>query len=517
MIGDIGTIQNQVPKSFYWDILGGVINGVSHLHSNGIEHGCLTADNILVHTRRERGNVFRMNVKLADFGLLDIADHRQESEKQIKHLADQSERNFRLCSRYSSPEYIRSQAISSTFKSTLVKFKSDIFSYGVIAWYLITREIPFADCTTDINVFEKICDEIDVPYLPLHKNMPKCLKQFLEKCWSSNARARPSAEEIGNRSLKELKDVFMTKQELTWTNSPQGHQVYQGKLSSGGAETYVSNQIDIPHRKMSELSLQDHIDEADSEEKLDSKANPALQIYPPKRNLDMDVSILTKSQRKGLLRLKRLKFSRKKKDKSNQQHKKIEITEDSSNSTSSRRSWLRGNKKKQENNIPFVPVLASITIPVENGAIAIRPPHLPLIQPMLPNPQGFNPPAKLNGGLPAPVTQEKTRSPPVQILHFDHSDPFIDNHVDDDNDESIEQGDSSSSDEELVIRKPHSFPQDYTSKHRNIPGEFIAPPKNFRSVFRTNSCSVAEMRNNTEEEKAKLDAVEVLTSHFFRN
>lgn len=503
-LNDLESASIGVPKAFYWDILGDAINGLAHLHSYGIEHGSMTPDNILVHARRDKGNALRLSVKLADFGLMEILDH--DMEKGSKNSKDQELQRFRSCSRYSSPEFIRSHG-SERQRNTIAKFKSDIFSYGMLAWFLITREVPYKDQENDDEVFEKVCYDDDVPHLPIPRNMPKYLKLFMEKCWSSNPRHRPSAIDIMNRSLKELKNVLLNEHEMEWIHHPQGHQVYKTEESK-------NYQLEIPHRKMSELSVQDHMEEQDDpQETFDSKTNPALQIYS-KRNLDMDVSILTKSQRKGLMRLKRLKFTRRK-DKSDQKQKKIEITEDSSNS--SKRSWLsRGSnkeqKKNQEKNIPFVPMLVSAANPMENGSVAVRPPPLPLIQPILANPKKFKE-RKQNYVTPQATNLNEKFPPPIQILHFNHADPVIEFNIEDDDELS---GQDDTSDEDLVIRKPHTFPQ-YVSRTSNVRVGVIAPPTNFRSVFRTNSCGVEYMhQNKNDNEKAKLEAAEVLTSHFSR-
>ena len=74
--------------------------------------------------------------------------------------------------RWSAPEFW-----DNTQKKTT---KGDIYSFGVILWELLTRQLPWEDVLEEDEIGEKILagKTLEIPSF-----VPKRFKDILEKCW----------------------------------------------------------------------------------------------------------------------------------------------------------------------------------------------------------------------------------------------------------------------------------------------------------------------------------------------
>ncbi|KAG1872873.1 kinase-like domain-containing protein [Suillus tomentosus] len=154
-------------------ILRQVAAAISYLHSKGVVHGDLTANNILIDSDR--------NAHVADHGILT------------------------MCSELSGTSYIRSNVrwaapelfeVPESEESLTPQPASDIYSFGCIMLQVMTGRPPYADVRSDHQVIVLILKG-KKPTRPSSPHDADSFWDFIEKCWGDIGR-RPSAVDVLN-------------------------------------------------------------------------------------------------------------------------------------------------------------------------------------------------------------------------------------------------------------------------------------------------------------------------------
>src|SRR2546421_3634141 len=71
---------------------------------------------------------------------------------------------------------------------------ADIYSFGMVMYFVATGRQPFADCAHNEFLVMKICNGIR-PEIT-EKEAPKCYIDLMKKCWDSNPDNRPNTRKI---------------------------------------------------------------------------------------------------------------------------------------------------------------------------------------------------------------------------------------------------------------------------------------------------------------------------------
>jgi len=98
-----------------------------------------------------------------------------------------------------SPEVLQGQALDE---------KSDIYSYAIVLWEMLTKKEPFEEHDSYKVFVEVICENNERP--PIPSDMHPSLQSLLEECWQQNPKRRPSFKDI----LEKL-DVAMVDTTIT--------------------------------------------------------------------------------------------------------------------------------------------------------------------------------------------------------------------------------------------------------------------------------------------------------------
>lgn len=202
-----------------WDIAIRVAQGLADLHDRTEEkkqviHGDLKSPNILLD---EHGRA-----RIADFGLVRI---RSTTTATMTGGAGGSTasttENLVGSTRWRAPECCQ--------YPPRITDLSDIYSYGMILWELLTGDIPFHLEHNEKMVREHIKDGTREA---IPADCPPVWKEIIESCWEQNPAQRPSAAEI----LERLTAAREPLRRSVWLPAPSPSPI--GAIGAGGYRRY---------------------------------------------------------------------------------------------------------------------------------------------------------------------------------------------------------------------------------------------------------------------------------------
>jgi len=171
-----GSLKDYITKNFYnikWieklKILRRIVVGLNHLHNQKIIHRDFHSGNILYENE--------WDVVISDLGI---------SKSSIDNDNDEI---YGVIS-YMAPEILQGKEYTMA---------SDIYSFGMIMWELITGRMPFWNQNNDIELLIKICKNFRPPII---KNTPKYYIELMQECWDSDPNKRPTTTYIFEKLIK---------------------------------------------------------------------------------------------------------------------------------------------------------------------------------------------------------------------------------------------------------------------------------------------------------------------------
>uniref|UniRef100_H3CQM1 Mitogen-activated protein kinase kinase kinase n=1 Tax=Tetraodon nigroviridis TaxID=99883 RepID=H3CQM1_TETNG len=156
-----------------------IASGMDYLHNQAfvrIIHRDLKSSNILILEPLERVSLSRKTLKITDFGLA------REWHQTTKMSAAGTYA-------WMAPEVI---------KLSLFSKSSDVWSFGVLLWELLTGEVPYREIDALAVAYGVAMNKLT---LPIPSTCPEAFAQLLEECWSPNPHSRPSFTSILRRLL----------------------------------------------------------------------------------------------------------------------------------------------------------------------------------------------------------------------------------------------------------------------------------------------------------------------------
>ncbi|XP_035896118.1 mitogen-activated protein kinase kinase kinase 11-like isoform X1 [Anopheles stephensi] len=164
----------KIPPNVLVDWAIQIARGMKYLHCEApisVIHRDLKSSNVLISESNQNGHLHNKTLKITDFGLAREA-YRTTRMSAAGTFA------------WMPPEVIKSGTYSKA---------SDVWSYGVLLWELLTGETPY-----------KGFDSLSVAYgvavntlaLPIPKTCPESWGKLMKSCWEIDPHRRPSFKEI---------------------------------------------------------------------------------------------------------------------------------------------------------------------------------------------------------------------------------------------------------------------------------------------------------------------------------
>lgn len=140
----------------------GIAKGMQFLHAKGYIHRDLNSSSIL----------------------LDEDDHPFISDFKIMCHKDKNKMESNQITSWTAPEMM----IGGNYNQ-----KVDVYSFGIILWEILTREVPFRDLSP-FAIAHEVCESNSRPLIP--QNCPPKLAKLIQVCWNKDPQKRPDFNAI---------------------------------------------------------------------------------------------------------------------------------------------------------------------------------------------------------------------------------------------------------------------------------------------------------------------------------
>lgn len=157
-----------------------IAKGMNYLHNGApvqLIHRDLKSSNVLIAEPIEGDDLQHKTLKITDFGL-------------AREVYTTTRMSAAGTYAWMAPEVIKNSVFSKA---------SDVWSYGVVLWELLTGETPYKNIEPLSIAYGVAVNRLT---LPIPKTCPQQWGKLMEDCWASDSHARPSFEMILDRFQK---------------------------------------------------------------------------------------------------------------------------------------------------------------------------------------------------------------------------------------------------------------------------------------------------------------------------
>ncbi|CAM9406825.1 unnamed protein product, partial [Ectocarpus sp. 8 AP-2014] len=153
-------------------IIQDVCAGMAFLHSKSTVHGDLKSANVLLDGRGR--------AKIGDFGTSRWAQNTDRSTGLATYTTNPGP-SAHISFAWTAPEVLESQETSKA---------SDVYSFGMVAWEVLTRRTPWADQARPRDIYLRVVMREERPAIPA--DAPVDITEMVRSCWAQEPEDRPT-------------------------------------------------------------------------------------------------------------------------------------------------------------------------------------------------------------------------------------------------------------------------------------------------------------------------------------
>ncbi|RHZ80146.1 hypothetical protein Glove_139g19 [Diversispora epigaea] len=189
----------------------------------------------IVHQDFHPGNILSYNFKsdllISDFGLSKLigANPNNPEKKNI----------------FGVLPYIAPEVLSGDEEYTKA---ADVYSFGIIAYEMVSGFPPYPDMPHDKDLAMKICNGLR-PKIPFHT--PKLITRMIMRCWDARVTHRPTFEELH----AELEKYYIDYENYLWERKNKNSEIV---IQIKKAEEFSANQDSTNSTTTTPLNYQTH-------------------------------------------------------------------------------------------------------------------------------------------------------------------------------------------------------------------------------------------------------------------
>ncbi|KLL03552.1 MAG: hypothetical protein MRERV_38c014 [Mycoplasmataceae bacterium RV_VA103A] len=220
--------------------------GLKDIHNNKLIHRDFHSGNILKGTEKTK-------CLITDLGLCKPVDESKQEDKIYGVLP------------YMAPEVLRSQPYTQA---------SDVYSFGIVAYELLSGLPPYYDKSHDVDLALEICKGLRPQF---QIKIPRLLEDLINRCWDIDSVKRPSANELERilRSWESNAEFKTQLQEAEEHNKTLPEEIKYPKYQIHSGASYHSKFI--PTKEIIKLLTEQYQASRDLELNLDNFDESIIQ------------------------------------------------------------------------------------------------------------------------------------------------------------------------------------------------------------------------------------------------
>ncbi|CAN0276359.1 unnamed protein product [Ectocarpus sp. 8 AP-2014] len=164
--------KQPLPEDKCRQIIQDVCAGMAFLHSKATVHGDLKSANVLLDGRRR--------AKIGDFGSSRWTQNTERSTGLATYTTNPGP-SAHISFAWTAPEVLESKETSKA---------SDVYSFGMVAWEVLTRQTPWADQARPRDIYLRVVMREERPVIPV--DAPVDIAEMVRSCWAQEPEDRPT-------------------------------------------------------------------------------------------------------------------------------------------------------------------------------------------------------------------------------------------------------------------------------------------------------------------------------------